>query len=155
MTNGTATVTFNYTAPVNAGTDTVWAVGIATNKGSNSSGDSWNHAVSKKIVVSNLTGIDPVISPAEFNIGKCYPNPFNPSTNIDISLIKQSNVNIKIFDVNGSEVYTVINKLLNAGDHTFTWNAVNNAGSLVNTGVYFMRISVGSNTVTRKLILIK
>ena len=155
MTGGTATITFNYTAPASVGIDTIFANGVATNIGHNSSGDFWNWAPSKRVVVRNLVGIEPVLTPAEFKIGSNYPNPFNPSTSIDISLARESNVSIKIYDINGSEVYTIINSKLTAGDHTFKWNAINNFGSSVNSGVYFMKISSGEINATRKMILIK
>ena len=155
MTNGTATITFKYTAPSAAGTDTLWAVGLAGNSHSNTGGDSWNHAVNKRIIVRDLTGIEPTISLAEFKISQIYPNPFNPSTSIDISLAKESNVSIKVYDINGAEVYTIANNVMNSGDHTFTWNAITNSGNTANSGVYFMKINVGGNTTTKKMILVK
>lgn len=155
MTNGTASVNFNYTAPGTGGTDTLWAVGIATNNQSNSSGDAWNHAVSKRIIVRSTVGIEPNISPADYSISENYPNPFNPSTSINISLIKETNVDIKIYDVNGAEIYSMFNNILKHGDHKFTWHALNNSGKKVNSGIYFMKINAGGNYETRKMILVK
>jgi hypothetical protein len=155
MTNGTATINFNYTAPGTGGTDTLWAVGIGTNNQSNTGGDAWNHAVSKRIIVRSTVGIEPNISPSEFKISENYPNPFNPSTSIDISLTKQTDVNIRIYDISGAEIYTLANRTMNAGDHTFTWNAITNSGSNVNSGIYFMKISIGGLTTTKKMILVK
>lgn len=155
MTNGTASVNFNYTAPAAGGTDTLWAVGLAGNGQSNSGGDAWNNALSKRIIVRSTVGIEPNISPAEFSISDNYPNPFNPSTSIDISLAKQTDVNIKIYDISGAEIYTLANRTMNAGDHTITWNAVTNSGGNANSGIYFMKINIGGNTTTKKMILVK
>ncbi|NOS85073.1 MAG: T9SS type A sorting domain-containing protein [Ignavibacteria bacterium] len=155
MTNGTATINFNYTAPGTGGTDTLWAVGIGTNNQSNTGGDAWNNAVSKRIIVRSTVGIEPNISPAEYKISENYPNPFNPSTSIDISLAKQTDVNIRIYDISGAEIYTLANRTMNSGDHTFTWNAITNSGSNVNSGIYLMKINVGGNTTTKKMILVK
>ncbi len=154
MTNGTATISFNYTAPGTGGTDTIWAVGLAGNSQSNTSGDDWNTKV-KRIIVRSTVGIEPNITPADFKISQNYPNPFNPTTNIDISLAKESNVSIKVYDINGAEVYTIINSKLTPGNHTFTWSAINNFGYSVNSGIYFMKINAGGNIETRKMILVK
>lgn len=155
MTNGTAAITFNYTAPASSGFDTLWANGIATNSQSNTSGDNWTWATSKRVTVRTTTGIEPVISPAEFKIIGNYPNPFNPSTKIEVSLMKPANVNIKIFDINGEEVYNMINSRLSEGNHVFEWNSVNDQGTAVNSGVYFMRIDVGGLIEAKKMMLVK
>lgn len=155
MTNGTASINFNYTAPAAVGTDTLWAVGLAGNSQSNTGGDAWNNAVNKRIIIRSTVGIEPNITPADFKISQNYPNPFNPSTNVDISLAKETNVSIKVYDISGAEVYTIRNSKLSAGDHTFTWNSINNYGTQVNSGIYFMKITAGSNEVTRKMILVK
>ncbi len=155
MTNGTASITFSYTAPAAPGTDTIWAVGIGTNSQSNTGGDAWNHAPSKRIIIRNLTGIDPVNAPVVYSISRSYPNPFNPSTKVDVSLSAVKNADIRIFDINGSEVYKIFTGDLSAGSHTFEWNAIDNSGSAVNSGVYFMKFDIGGKIETRKLVLIK
>ena len=155
MTNGTATITFSYTAPAAPGTDTIWAVGLAGNSQSNTGGDAWNHAPSKRVIIRNLTGIDPVNTPVVYKISNNYPNPFNPSTKVDVSLSTEKNADIRIFDINGSEVYKVFTGKLGSGSHTFEWNAVNNSGSNVNSGIYFMKLDIGGKIETRKLMLVK
>lgn len=155
MTNGTASINFNYTAPGTGGTDTLWAVGLAGNSQSNTGGDAWNNAVNKRIIVRSTVGIEPNISPAEYRISENYPNPFNPTTNIDISLAKQTDVNITIYDISGAEIYTLANRTMNAGDHTFTWNAITNSGTDAISGIYFMKVNIGGNSTTKKMILVK
>jgi hypothetical protein len=87
-----------------------------------------------------------------------YPNPFNPATSISFDLPKQSSVLLKIFDVIGREVATLVNANLAPGRYTKTWNA-----SSFTSGVYFYRLSIqrttGSGgemfTSTKKLLLVK
>jgi hypothetical protein len=67
----------------------------------------------------NLVTTTPVI----YSLSQNYPNPFNPSTKIDYSLLKQSFVSIKIFDVLGREVKTLINEFKNTGYYSIEFNA--------------------------------
>ena len=79
-----------------------------------------------------------------------YPNPFNLSTNISFNLPTKSFVSMKIFDLLGREVSTVVSEELSAGDHTIQWNAEN-----LPSGVYFCRVQAGLVTQIKKLILLK
>ena len=93
--------------------------------------------------------------PLEFSLAQNYPNPFNPSTKINFSLAFDSKVTLKIFDLLGQEVATLINGELAAGEQEITFNA---AG--LNSGVYFYRINAegvnGKNfTSVKKMILSK
>jgi hypothetical protein len=96
MTNGTATVQFNYTAPATPGIDTIWSTGLATNSDGSTSGDDWNWAPSKRVVVRLPLGISNISIPNEFNLNQNYPNPFNPITNIKIELTRQVKPQIEI-----------------------------------------------------------
>jgi hypothetical protein len=96
-----------------------------------------------------------VTAPAEFSLDQNYPNPFNPSTRISFSLAVDSKVSLKIFDVLGQEVASLVNQDLTAGVHNYDFNA---AG--INSGVYFYRIEAsGSNGFkfvdSKKMILVK
>jgi hypothetical protein len=96
-----------------------------------------------------------VIAPAEFSLDQNYPNPFNPSTKISFSLATDSKVSLKIFDVLGQEVASLINQDLTQGVHTYDFNA---AG--INSGVYFYRIEATSVNGTefvdvKKMTLVK
>ncbi|OGU71966.1 MAG: hypothetical protein A2V93_05855 [Ignavibacteria bacterium RBG_16_34_14] len=93
--------------------------------------------------------------PAAYSLAQNYPNPFNPSTKIDFSLASDSKVTLKIFDVLGQEVITLINGNLSAGLHSQNFDAAS-----LNSGVYFYTIeatgSDGTNfTSTKKMILTK
>jgi len=78
-----------------------------------------------------------------------YPNPFNPSTTISFSLPSKSFVSLKIFDMHGSEVATLVNREMPAGVHSQRWNS---GGA--SSGVYFYRLHVGSFSETKKLLLL-
>jgi len=96
-----------------------------------------------------------VIAPATFSLDQNYPNPFNPSTRISFSLAVDSKVSLKIFDVLGQEVASLVNQDLTQGVHTYDFNA-----SGINSGVYFYKIeATGVNgtefTNVKKMILVK
>ncbi|MDX1700558.1 MAG: T9SS type A sorting domain-containing protein, partial [Melioribacteraceae bacterium] len=79
-----------------------------------------------------------------------YPNPFNPSTRIKYSIPKHSNVTLKIFDVLGSEVTTLVNKEQTQGNYEFEFD-----GGELTSGIYFYRLLVGDYMETKKMILLK
>jgi hypothetical protein len=103
---------------------------------------------------SNEVEVD-VIAPAQFSLDQNYPNPFNPSTKIAFSLATDSKVSLKVFDVLGQEVASLINQDLAAGVHNYDFNA-----SGFNSGVYFYRIEANGTNGTefvdvKKMILVK
>ena len=77
-----------------------------------------------------------------------YPNPFNPVTNIEFDLPKNSNVELKIYNILGEEVITLISKSMNTGKHKYIWNA-----NRLASGVYQYRIKAGGFNKVRKIIL--
>jgi hypothetical protein len=88
--------------------------------------------------------------PKEYSIRQNYPNPFNPSTTFSFALPSRSFVSLKIFDLLGRDVATIVSESLNAGRYTRQWNAGTMPG-----GVYFYRLQAGTFTATRTLILLK
>jgi hypothetical protein len=90
------------------------------------------------------------IRPIEFSLSQNYPNPFNPSTTIDYSLAKESFVQLKIFDVLGREIKTLIDEKETIGKHTVHFDA-----SDLNSGIYFYRITAGGFSQSQKMILVK
>lgn len=156
MSGGSVTVTFSYTAPNASGTDTIWATGLATNSNGGQSGDFWNWAPSKRVIIKNVTGIEPVSTIAkDYSLSQNYPNPFNPSTRFEVSLPRQEFAAIKVYDITGKEIYTFADEVLEKGTYRFEWNAADNSGSRVNSGVYFIKMTTNGYTMTRKIILIK
>ncbi len=88
--------------------------------------------------------------PTSFALYHNYPNPFNPSTAISYQLSAVSFVTLKVYDMLGREVATLANQRQNAGSYTVTFDA----GKLP-SGVYFYRLTAGSMTETKKMVLIK
>lgn len=90
------------------------------------------------------------IIPTVFKLEQNYPNPFNPSTIVRFAVPEKSNVLIKIYDILGSEVFTLVNEELDAG-----WYERNfNAGSLA-SGVYIYRMNAGNFISTKKMLMVK
>jgi hypothetical protein len=86
----------------------------------------------------------------DFNLYQNYPNPFNPTTGIKFDLKENSYVTLKIYDVSGKEIQTLVNSRLNSGQYSYIWNAEN-----YSSGVYFYAISAGNYTEIKKMLYIK
>ena len=86
-----------------------------------------------------------------------YPNPFNPSTRISYDLKSSGNVSLKIFDVSGKEITTLVNDFQHAGSYFYDFNASTSARQGINlsSGLYYYRLSSGEFSVTKKMLLIK
>jgi hypothetical protein len=89
------------------------------------------------------------------SLSQNYPNPFNPSTTIKYSVKEGAHVSLKIYNVAGQLVMTLVNEEKNPGMYTVQWNGVNNGGIPVASGVYFYSMVAGDFSQTRKLILLK
>jgi len=83
-------------------------------------------------------------------ISNIYPNPFNPATNITYSIDNYSKVKIDIYSIDGKIVSNLVNSYQSHGLYTVNWNPEN-----VTTGIYFVKMTVGSFTDTKKIIYIK
>ncbi|MFH0991283.1 MAG: SBBP repeat-containing protein [bacterium] len=92
----------------------------------------------------------PLCLPGSFSLGQNYPNPFNPSTSFQISIPQHSMAVLKIYDVIGKEVATLVDQELPAGQYSVQWNATNQQ-----SGTYFATLRTGSFTQTRKVTLVK
>jgi hypothetical protein len=90
------------------------------------------------------------VHPATFALMQNYPNPFNPSTVIAYQLPVVSTVTLKIYDMLGREVKTLVNDRQAPGLHSVTFNAINLA-----SGVYLYRLQAGSYTETKRFVLLK
>jgi len=93
--------------------------------------------------------------PGGFALSQNYPNPFNPSTQITFSLPVSGHTELTIFDLLGRQVTTLVNGPIHAGVHQVEWSGTNGAGKSVAAGVYFYRLSSGTQTETRKMLLLK
>ena len=90
------------------------------------------------------------LNPTSFNLEQNYPNPFNPATEIRYQMSEVSHVTLKVFDILGREVATLVNEQKSPGTYTVQWDATGNA-----SGVYIYRLTAGSYSSTRKLLLLR
>ena len=148
---------FKYTAPATAGKVTLYSTACSKKS-------QWNFASNFDVTVASVSGIDEeTIRAKSFQLNQNFPNPFNPTTTISYQLAVNSFVTLKIFDLLGNEIETLVNEFQNAGLHQTSFNIKNNAAltSGVSTkgeyasGVYFYQLKVGSFVQTRKMILSK
>jgi hypothetical protein len=102
---------------------------------------------------------DPVAVDPTFyrnSLSQNRPNPFNPTTTIEFSLKERANVQLKIYNVAGQLVRTLVNEARTPGEvHTATWDGRNDAGQSVSSGVYFYKLVAGSFVQTKKMVLLK
>jgi len=100
-------------------------------------------------LITSITGNEGLI-PEVYKLEQNYPNPFNPTTKIIFSIPKASYVEMKIYDITGKEVSTLVSDPYQAGTYSVEFNA-----SKLASGVYFYKIVAGSFSMTKKMILIK
>jgi hypothetical protein len=92
-----------------------------------------------------------VAVPHVFTLGQNYPNPFNPTTTIEFTLAEDSKVSLKVFDMLGREVATLVNGNLKAGTiHQVPFNA-----TTLSSGLYFYRLETEGGSLMKKLMLLK
>ncbi|MDR3626513.1 MAG: CotH kinase family protein, partial [Ignavibacteriaceae bacterium] len=102
-------------------------------------------------ITTNVTGVDKGETlPSEFKLFQNYPNPFNPSTVISYQLPRSSHITLKIIDMLGREIETLVNKDLPAGRYSTTWVA-----SHLPSGIYFCSLKAGNYIAVKKILLIK
>lgn len=106
----------------------------------------------------NVQGVAPPI-PDDFSLSQNYPNPFNPSTQIEFSIgIYEGGgqqVTLDVFNVLGQKVRNLVDDYLPVGEYTATWDATDDRGRRVATGVYLYRLRVGDNAQTKKMLFLK
>lgn len=93
--------------------------------------------------------------PGRFALNANYPNPFNPTTKITYEIPRESKVQLRVFNVLGQEIRTLVSEVQGAGKQTITWDGKNNAGQVVSSGVYVYRLEAGSFVKARKMMLMK
>ncbi len=96
-----------------------------------------------------------VVQPVNFALDQNYPNPFNPTTQIAFSIPSAMHVSVTIFNILGQRIATLVDANLSAGSHVIMWNARNNNGEMMPSGVYFYRLSTPKFTAVKKMLLLK
>jgi hypothetical protein len=100
-------------------------------------------------------GDDVARLPYKFDLSQNYPNPFNPETVIEYEIAKSSEVTLKIYNVMGQEVKTLVNIVQNTGKHSVIWDGKNAAGDRVTSGIYLLKMKAGDFTKLLKMTLIR
>jgi len=144
-TNDGATWTTAYTAPTGSFYHLTKSRSGATLWGIRSNGGISRYG-------APIIGINPVTgtTPVDYVLSQNYPNPFNPVTKISFALPKSGLVSMKIYDILGQEVATLVNETKNAGNYSVDFDA-----SKLSSGIYFYKISVNGFTDVKKMTLIK
>lgn len=105
----------------------------------------------KFIRVDPTSGIvDESNNPYDYKLLQNYPNPFNPATNIEFSIPKSEKVTIKIYNLLGQEIATLVSDYLKQGNHKYNWNASN-----FSSGIYYYTIEAGNFLNVRKMIFLR
>ncbi|MCK9559963.1 MAG: T9SS type A sorting domain-containing protein, partial [Candidatus Marinimicrobia bacterium] len=93
--------------------------------------------------------------PHKYAVMDNYPNPFNPETRIVYSLPQSGKVSLTIYNLLGQQVRKLADTVQNAGTYTLTWDARNDFGQNVTTGIYIGVLTIGEQKVTRKMVLVR
>lgn len=108
------------------------------------------------IVVTDIADPDgPPEIPVRFNLYRNYPNPFNPTTTIRFDVARSGPVRVKVFNLLGQEVATLVSGFFEAGQHRTVWDGKNRFGRQAASGVYFYRIETPGYSRSRKMLLLK
>ncbi len=147
---GAVTFQFTYTAPNSSQTDVLYANGNSVNFNGQNTGDEWNFAQNKSVVIMNVTDVKKENILNTFALEQNYPNPFNPNTTIKYQVAEVSKVELKVYDIIGREVGTLVNETKSPGSYTVNFNAASLA-----SGVYLYRLQANKFVSIRKMILLK
>jgi phosphatidylserine/phosphatidylglycerophosphate/cardiolipin synthase-like enzyme len=92
--------------------------------------------------------------PGGYSLSQNYPNPFNPETRINYSIVSQGKVNLKIYDILGREIQTLVNEIKPSGNYSVTWTPKSATGEIA-SGIYYYSLITGKYTETRKMIYMR
>ncbi|MFH0733384.1 MAG: T9SS type A sorting domain-containing protein [bacterium] len=126
--------------------------------GSTGTGNNYNFIpVNKTIKITFLGGDVKELSgeiPTEYSLAQNYPNPFNPSTKIRFSLNTSGNVSLKIYDILGKEITTLVNKYMDAGNYEADFN-VSETGKNLSSGVYIYQLKLKDKILSNKMMILE
>ena len=105
--------------------------------------------------VTDVDDAEKVEIPSTYKLDNAYPNPFNPSTTISYAIPVSNDVKVDVYNIMGQKVRTLVNEFQTSGTHNITWNARNDDGVSVATGIYFIRMEASHFVATNKVILLK
>ncbi len=93
--------------------------------------------------------------PTVLELDQNHPNPFNPSTTIRYYLPDKSGIRLEVYDVSGKRVVCLVDSQKDRGAHTIEWNGKDQQGNAVGSGIYFYRLTVGEQTISKKMVLLR
>ncbi|MFQ5648682.1 MAG: carboxypeptidase regulatory-like domain-containing protein [bacterium] len=134
------------------GTDETNSVPVAVGSGQDADG------IDMELDFDNITNVnsDGAAVPERFDLLQNYPNPFNPTTAIKYHLPQSGEVTLKIFNLLGQQVRTLVNKPQQAGTYTVTWDGKSDLGRPVASGIYIYRIEAGDTfDMSKRMLLLK
>ncbi|MGA3245351.1 MAG: S8 family serine peptidase [Bacteroidota bacterium] len=136
------------------GTSAKWINLVATNSAANFQQNLRIRAMVTS--VSGLVSVEPQVSvPNKFKLGQNYPNPFNPTTTIRYSVPVQTRVRLRVFDLIGREVASLVDEEEVSGNYVVTWHGTDNNGKPLASGVYFYKLEGSGQQITKKMVLLK
>ncbi|MBN1293447.1 MAG: T9SS type A sorting domain-containing protein, partial [Candidatus Latescibacteria bacterium] len=109
----------------------------------------------ESIVAQNPTGIADNSAPAAFDLAQNFPNPFNPTTTISFTIPENGITTLKIYDILGRQVRTLVDGGYSAGTYSVVWDATDMSGNMVSAGVYFYTVKAGNFTETKRMLFMK
>ncbi len=104
---------------------------------------------------TKVAALEQPFAPGEFRLGQNYPNPFNPTTHFQYQVPESGKVTIKVYNMLGHEVKTLVNAEQPAGIYDVTWNGTDNSGNEVTSGVYLYSIKAGAHLDFKKMTLLR
>ena len=111
---------------------------------------------------NGISSVDDKNIPSEFSLSQNYPNPFNPVTtikyaipNVTLSGVEESRVILKVYDILGKEIATLVNEEQRAGNYEVKFNLAQDSHPALTSGVYFYRLQAGNFIETKKMLLLK
>lgn len=161
--NDTVKWFFSYTAPDTLLTDTLYSVGNSVNGNGNPSQDQWNfgqnfviHIIDNPVYVQNEN-----LKPDGFVLYQNYPNPFNPFTNIRFSISDFGFVSLKVYDILGNEIATLVSEMKSPGNYNVEFSPESGIMNLPAvsqgpaSGIFLYQLKVGNFTQTKKMLFLK
>lgn len=116
-----------------------------------------NFCIKGLTVKQSPSGVNPPnkSNPDGFWLAQNYPNPFNANTTINYNLPKDANVSLKVFNLLGEEIRTLVSEYETSGQKSINWDGQDNSGQMVSSGIYFYQLNHGTSQLIRKLSYIR
>ena len=103
----------------------------------------------------STSGVEEGKTTMAYSLSQNVPNPISSITFISYGLPKPSHVSLKIYDITGRLVKTLVNQKVDAGNHTVVWDIRDDAGFKVGAGIYFCKLNTSESSATKKLIVVR